>query len=65
VRLVGFVRRGRGLAAALFVNGEVVLAGPGEDAGGFAVLAVDEEGVRLRGADGRELSLVAEPDPPS
>jgi hypothetical protein len=62
VRLVGFVRRPGGLVAALSVMGEVILVGPGETASGFSVLAVDEEqGVRLRTPEGREMILVPEP----
>jgi hypothetical protein len=61
VRLIGFVRRGGALVAALSVAGEVVLAAAGEAAGGFTVLSVDEEaGVRLRAPDGREFALAAE-----
>jgi hypothetical protein len=59
LRLVGFVRRGEDLLAALSIYGVVVTAGPGESAEGYEVLAVDEDaGVRLRGPDGAELALV-------
>jgi hypothetical protein len=62
LRLLGFVRRGEVLMAALSVYGVVVTAGPGESAEGYEVLAVDEDtGVRLRGLDGSEVAL----DPPS
>jgi hypothetical protein len=57
-RLVGLVRRAGRLEAALAADGEVVLAGPGETAAGVTVLAVDEEGVRIRRADGSEDTLV-------
>jgi hypothetical protein len=57
-RLVGLVRRSGRLVAALAEDGEVVLAGPGEVAAGVTILSVDEEGVRIRRADGREERLV-------
>ncbi len=57
-RLVGLVSRGGRMVAALAGDGEVVLAGPGETAAGVTVLAVDEEGVRIRRADGSEETLV-------
>ena len=57
-RLVGLVSRAGRLVAALAADGEVVLAGPGETAAGVTVLAVDDEGVRIRRADGSEESLV-------
>jgi hypothetical protein len=53
-RLVGLVRREGRLMAALSVDGEVELAGPGDSAAGVTVLAVGEEGVRVRRADGSE-----------
>jgi hypothetical protein len=56
--LVGLVRRAGRLVAALAADGEVALAGPGETAAGVTVLAVDEEGVRIRRADGSEATLV-------
>jgi hypothetical protein len=57
-RLVGLVTRAGRLVAALAVDGEVVLAGPGETAAGVTVLAVGDEGVRVRRADGSEETLV-------
>ena len=57
-RLVGLVSRGGRVLAALAADGEVVLAGPGETAAGVTVLAVDDEGVRIRRADGSEETLV-------
>ena len=54
VRLVGLVRRHGLLLAAFAVDGDVVLAGPGETAGGVTVLAVSEDGVRIRRPDGSE-----------
>jgi hypothetical protein len=53
-RLVGIVTRDGRLCAALSIAGDVVLLGPGESSGGVTVLAVQEDGVRLRGPDGRE-----------
>lgn len=57
-RLVGLVRKQGRLAAALAVDGEVVLALPGEPAGGVTVLSVAEEGVRVRLRDGSERELL-------
>jgi hypothetical protein len=56
-RLVGLVRRAGRLMAALSVDGEVELAGPGDSAAGVTVLSVGEEGVRVRRADGAEQTL--------
>lgn len=56
-RLVGLVRRGSGVLAALSLGGEVELAGEGETAAGVLVLAVGEDFVRIRGADGGEVTL--------
>ena len=53
-RLVGIVTRDGRLCAALSIGGEVVLLAPGESAGGVTVLAVQEDGVRLRSPDGRD-----------
>jgi hypothetical protein len=62
VRVVGLIRRGGQLKAALAVQGEVTVAGKGERAGGYTVLEVDDEtGVRLRGPGGDEMLL---PPPP-
>jgi len=57
VRLVGLVLRAGRRVAALSIDGEVVLLGPGESASGYSVLAVSGEAVRLRGADGHEDTL--------
>ena len=57
VRLVGLVRRQGRLLAAFAVDGDVVLAGPGETAGGLTVLGVGEDGVRIRRRDGSEERL--------
>jgi len=56
-RLVGLVRRQGRLLAAFAVDGNVVLAGPGEAAGDVTVLEVGEEAVRLRHSDGSEERL--------
>ena len=58
VRLVGLVRRQGRLLAAFAVDGDVLLAGPGETAGGLTVLEVGEDGVRIRRRDGSEERLV-------
>jgi hypothetical protein len=56
-RLVGVVRREGRLRAAISLGGEVVLLAPGESAGGVTILAVHDDGVRLRGPDGLEQVL--------
>ena len=56
-RLVGVLRRGGRLVAALAVDGDVVLVAPGQSAAGAIVLSVDEESVRVRLADGSERTL--------
>jgi hypothetical protein len=53
-RLVGVVRRGGRTLAALAQGGEVELAGPGESAAGVVVVAIGDEGVRIRRHDGTE-----------
>jgi hypothetical protein len=58
VRLVGLVRRNGRLLAAFAVDGDVVLAGPGEAAGEVTVLEVGEDAVRIRRRDGIEERLV-------
>jgi hypothetical protein len=55
--LAGLVRRAGRLMAALSVDGEVELAGPGDAAAGVTVLSVSEEEVRVRRADGTEQTL--------
>jgi len=57
-RLVGLVWRSGHLLAALAVDGEVVLAGPGESVAGVSVVSVGEESVRIREVDGTESTLV-------
>jgi len=62
VRVAGLIRHGGVLKAALVVEGEVIVAGKGERAGGYTVLDVDDEtGVRLRGPGAEEMIL---PPPP-
>jgi hypothetical protein len=56
-KLVGLVRRQGRLLAAFAVEGDVVLAGPGDTAGGVSVLDVSEDGVRVRRKDGSEERL--------
>jgi hypothetical protein len=57
VRLVGLVRRPGGLRAAVAIAGEVVILRPGESSGGWTLVALDEDGARLRGPDGHEEAL--------
>jgi hypothetical protein len=59
-RFVGVVTRDGRLCAALSIGGEVVLLAPGESFGGVTVLAVHDDGVRLRSPDGRD-EVVAQP----
>jgi hypothetical protein len=58
-RLVGLVRRQGRLFAAFAAGGDVVLAGPGDEAVGVSVLEVGDEGVLVRRPDGttRRLAL--------
>jgi len=63
VRLVGLLRRGAQVKAALALMGETVVLASGESAGGYTVLAIDEdEGVRVRTPDGSTIVLVPTPD---
>src|SRR5437870_1772952 len=58
VRLVGLLRRGARLRAALVVMGETVVLAPGESSGGYSVVSIDEDdGVTLRGPDGSTVTL--------
>jgi len=57
VRFVGLVRRGGTLKAALQVHGEAAVLGMGEAAGGYTVVGIDDDGVRLRAADGSIISV--------
>ena len=56
-RLVGLVERGGRRAAALSIDGEVVVLEEGESVGGFTVLGVGDEAVTLRSPEGDEETL--------
>lgn len=60
-RLVGLVRRGGALLAALALDGEVVVVKEGDRAFGYTVAAIDEDGVTLRDAAGNALTLSPPP----
>ena len=56
VRLVGFVRQGERLKAALVLDGETVLLAVGEAASGYTLVSADDgDGARLTAPDGSEL----------
>ena len=57
-RLVGILRQSGRLVAALALDGEVELAGPGESAAGVTVVAVSEDGATIRRRDGGETTLL-------
>jgi hypothetical protein len=58
VTLVGFVRQAGSVRAAVSIRGEVTVLAKDESAGGYVVLAIDEDrGVTLRGPDGAEITL--------
>ena len=58
LRLIGVVRKGGTVKAAVSLWGETVVMAEGEESRGYKVLSIDEEGsVRLRGPDGSELTL--------
>jgi hypothetical protein len=57
VKLVGLVTKAGRLQAALSIEGEVWVAGVGDEVGGYTVLSVDDTAVRLRGPEGAELVL--------
>ncbi len=53
LRVVGFLEVGGVIKAVLSVSGDIVVVGPGEPAGPFIILSVDEEtGVRVKGPEG-------------
>ena len=57
-RLVGFVRRGGSLKAALALRDSVYVLSVGEEAEGYTLLAADEDaGVRIQGPEGVVLTL--------
>jgi len=63
VRLVGLLRRGRQLKAALAITGETYVLASGESAAGYTVMGIDEdEGVRVKMPDGSTMVLVPTPD---
>jgi hypothetical protein len=59
VKLVGFMRGSQGLEAVLSLGGgDVGLGKAGDVFEGYTILSVDEdEGVRLRGPEGHEITL--------
>jgi len=58
LRLIGVVRKGGTVKAAVSLWGETVVMAEGEESRGYKVLSIDDEGgVRLRGPDGAELTL--------
>jgi len=58
LRLIGVVRKGGTVKAAVSLWGETVVMAEGEESRGYKVLSIDDEGsVRLRGPDGSELTL--------
>jgi hypothetical protein len=57
-RLIGIVRQGGALKAAIAVDGEVTVVRIGDRAGAYTVLAIDEDdGVRLSDPSGATLTL--------
>jgi hypothetical protein len=54
---VGLLSKGGAPQAALSIDGEVWVAGLGEEVGGYTVVSLDEGGVRLRGPDGDDIVL--------
>jgi len=61
-RLVGILRQGGVLKAAVAIGGEVVIARAGETVDGYSVVSIDEEdGVVLRDASGTPVTLSAPP----
>ena len=64
VRLVGLLRRGNQLKAALAITGETYVLGSGESAAGYTVVGIDEdEGVRVKMPDGSTIVLAPASDP--
>lgn len=59
VRLVGLVRKAGVVKAVLTVRGETMVVATGEAAGDYRVLAIDDDGVRLRAKDGTVVTLPA------
>lgn len=64
VRLVGLLRRGAQLKAAVAINGETYVLASGESAAGYTVMGIDEdEGVRVKMPDGSTMVLAPTPEP--
>jgi hypothetical protein len=62
LRLIGVVRKGGTVKAAVSLWGETAVMAVGEESRGYKVLSIDDEGgVRLRGPDGVELTLPPSP----
>ena len=62
LRLIGVVRKGGTVKAAVSLWGETAVMAVGEESRGYKVLSIDDEGaVRLRGPDGSELTLPPSP----
>jgi hypothetical protein len=59
VRLVGLVRRRGVTKAVLKVRGETMEVAAGEAAGGYRVVAIDDDAVRLVAPDGTAVTLTA------
>lgn len=58
VALVGFVRQGGAVRAAVSIRGEVTVLAKDESAGGYVVVEIDEDrGVTLRDPDGAAITL--------
>jgi hypothetical protein len=61
VKLVGVLKKGGTVRAALSIEGEVFVAAAGETVAGYAVVSIDaDEGVVVRGSDGQEIRLRVE-----
>jgi hypothetical protein len=63
VRLVGFVRAGGQLKAALAIDASIDVLGAGEELSGFRLLAIDEDAARarLRTPEGDEIEIALTP----
>jgi hypothetical protein len=57
VKLVGLVSKAGRPHAALSIEGEVWVAGVGDEVAGYTVLSLDDTAVRLRGPDGTDIVL--------
>ena len=63
VRLVGLLRRGRQVKAALAITGETYVLAAGESVAGYTVMGIDEdEGVRVKMPDGSTIVLAPTSD---